>query len=118
VHDGLAITIMIVSLAVGAWCFVAAARDRWIDVTHLVGLALIEGLLLVQAALALAAIGSGHRPGEYATFLGYLVTSVLMLPAAVGLCLMEKTRWGAVIAGAAAVVAAVVTLRLQQVWAT
>ena len=117
-HDGLAITIMIVSLAVGAWCFVAAARDRWIDVTHLVGLALIEGLLLVQAALALAAIGGGHRPGEYATFLGYLVTSVLMLPAAVGLGLMEKTRWGSVIAGAAAVVAAVVTLRLQQVWAT
>jgi len=118
VHDGLAITIIIVSLAVGGWCFVAVARDRWIDVTHLVGLALIEGLLLVQAALALASIGGGHRPGEYATFLGYLVTSVLMLPAAVGLGLMEKTRWGSVIAGAAAVVAAVVTLRLQQVWAT
>jgi hypothetical protein len=118
VHNGLAITIMIVSLAVGAWCFVAVAGDRWIDVTHLVGLALIEGLLLVQAALALAAIGGGHRPGEYTTFLGYLVTSVLMLPAAVGLALMEKTRWGSVIAGSAAVVAAVLCLRLGQVWAT
>jgi hypothetical protein len=118
VHDALAISIIIVSLAVGAWCFVAVARDRWIDVTHLVGLALIEGLMLVQAALALAAIGGGHRPGEYVTFLGYLVTSVLMLPAAVGLGLLEKTRWGSVIAGSAAVVAAVLTVRLQQVWAT
>ena len=117
-HDALAVTIIIVSLAVGAWCFVAAARDRWIDVTHLVGLALIEGLLLVQAALALAAIGGGHRPGEYVTFVGYLVTSVLMLPAAVGLALLEKTRWGSVIAGSASVVAAVLTIRLQQVWAT
>src|SRR5262245_36845037 len=69
VHSGLALTIMIASLAMGVWCFVAAARDRWIDVTHLVGLGLIEGGLLVQAALALVAIGGGHRPGEYATFL-------------------------------------------------
>lgn len=117
-HDALTITIVIVSLAVGAWCFVAVARDRWIDVSHLVGLALIEGLLLAQAALALVAIGAGHRPGEYATFLGYLVTSVLMLPAAVGLALLEKTRWGSVVSGSAAVVAAILALRLQQVWAT
>jgi hypothetical protein len=119
VHDGLAIAIIIGSLVVGAWCFVAVARDRWIDVTHLVGLAIVEGGLLVQAALALAAVGSGsHRPGEYATFLGYLATSVLFLPAAVGLCVMERTRWGSIIAGSAAVVTAVLTLRLQQVWTT
>jgi hypothetical protein len=119
VHDGLAIAIIIGSLAVGAWCFVAVVRDRWLDVTHLIGLAVVEGGLLVQAALALAAMGSGaHRPGEYATFLGYLATSVLFLPAAVGLGLLERTRWGSVIAGSAAVVAAVLTLRLLQVWAT
>ncbi len=117
-HDGLAIAIMIGALAVGAWCFVAVARDRWIDVSHLVGLSAVEGALLVQAALALAAIGGGHRPGEYATFLGYLATSVLTLPAVVALCLMERTRWGSVIAGSGSLVAAVLTLRLQQVWAT
>ena len=118
-HDWLAIAIIIGSLVVGAWCFVAVARDRWLDVTHLTGLAVVEGGLLIQAALALAAMGSGaHRPGEYATFLGYLATSVLFLPAAVGLGLLERTRWGSVIAGSAAVVAAVLTLRLLQVWAT
>jgi hypothetical protein len=118
VHDGLAITIIVASLIVGGWCFVAVARDRWIDVTHLVGLAILEGGLLVQAALALSDIGAGQRPGEFVTFIGYLITSVLMLPAAVGLAVMERTRWGAVIAGTAAVVVAVLTVRMQQVWAT
>lgn len=117
-HDSLAISIMIGALIVGAWCFVAVARNRWIDVSHLVGLAVLEGALLVQAALALAAIGGGDRPGEYVTFLGYLATSVLTLPAGVALTFMERTRWGAVIAGSTALVAAVLTLRLQQVWAT
>jgi hypothetical protein len=118
VHDPLALAIEIGALIVGAWCFVAVARNRWIDVTHLVGLALVEGALLVQAALALAAIGSGQRPGEFVTFIGYLVTSILAVPAVVGLAVMERTRWGAVIAGAGAFVAAILTYRLQQVWAT
>jgi hypothetical protein len=118
VHDPLAIAIEIGALVVGVWCFVAVARNRWIDVTHLVGLALVEGALLVQAALALAAIGSGQRPGEFATFIGYLITSVIALPAVVGLAVMERTRYGAVISGAGALVAAILTLRLQQVWAT
>ncbi len=117
-HDRLAIGIIIASLIVGGWCFVAVARDRWIDVTHLVALAAVEAALLVQAALALTAIGGGQRPGEYVTFLGYLVTSVLVLPASILLCLMERTRWGSVISGSGAVVAAVLTLRLVQVWAT
>ncbi len=117
-HDPLAIGIVIISLLVAVWCFVAVSRDRWIDVTHLAGLAVVEGLLLVQAALALAAIGGGHRPGEFVTFLGYVATSVLTVPAAVLLSLMERTRWGSIIAGSAALIAAVLTVRLEQVWAT
>lgn len=117
-HDGLAIAITIGSLLVGGWCFVAVARNRWIDVSHLVALGVLEGAILVQAALALVAMGGGHRPGEYLTFLGYLITSVLTLPAAVALSVMERTRWGSTVAGAAALVAAVLTLRLLQVWAT
>ena len=53
---------------------------------------------------------------ELATFIGYLLTSVLFLPAALSLSFMERTRWGSVIAGSAALVVAVLTLRLQQVW--
>ena len=114
---GLAVTIMIASLLVAAWCFVAVTRDRWIDMTHLAGLVVVEVALLAQATVALVRIGGGDRPDEFATFVGYLATSVVVVPVAVVLSFMERTRWGSVIAGAGAVVVAVLTLRLQQVWA-
>jgi hypothetical protein len=116
VQNGLATVIMIASLLVGGWCFVAAARDRWIDVSHLVGLVLVELAVLVQTVLAAVALGRGDRPVEFATFVGYLVVTVLLLPAAVVLSFLERTRWGAVIAGGGAVVTAVLVLRLTQVW--
>ncbi len=115
-YQALAIAIMIMSLLVAAWCFVAAKRDRWIDWSHLIGLIVVEAAVLVQAIIAGIRIAEGERPQALATFLGYLVTSVIMLPLTVGLSFMERTRWGAVIAGAGAVVVVVLVLRLQQVW--
>jgi thiamine transporter ThiT len=61
-------------------------------------------------------MAGGDRPAELATFIGYLVTAALMLPLAVVLSFMERTRWGAVIAGVAALTVAVLVLRLQQTW--
>ncbi len=115
-YAGLAVSIMIASLLVAAWCFVAVVRDTWIDLTHLVGLVAVEVALLTQAVLAVVRIDGGDRPEEFATFVGYLVTSVVVLPLAAVLSFMERTRWGSVIAGAGAAVVAVLTLRLQQVW--
>ncbi|HEX6870792.1 MAG TPA: hypothetical protein VF163_06820 [Micromonosporaceae bacterium] len=115
-YSGLASAIIIVALLVGGWCFVAVARDRWLDRTHLAGLAVLELVLLVQAVAALIRIAGGERPEEFVTFLGYLATAVLLVPAAVLLAFMERTRWGSVIAGSACVVVAVLGLRLLQVW--
>jgi hypothetical protein len=53
---------------------------------------------------------------ELATFVGYLLTAVLFLPAAAALARMEPTKWGSVIMGAAALVVAVLSLRLLQTW--
>lgn len=114
--SGLAVAIIVASLLVGAWCFVTAARDRWIDLTHLVGLGLVSLALLVQAVVAVVRMGDAHLV-EVATFIGYLITSVIVLPLSAVLAYLEQTRWGSVIAGAGAVVAAVLTLRLEQVWA-
>jgi hypothetical protein len=116
VHDGPAYVTMIVSLLVAAWCFVAAARDSWIDRTHLAGIALVEVAVVVQVVMAVARIVGGERPYEFATFVGYLIVSVALLPVAVVLSYMEQTRWGSVIAGAGALVVAVLVLRLLQVW--
>lgn len=116
VYERLLTAIMIVALLIGAWCFVAAARDHWIGRPHLVGLIALEAAVVAQAVVVVVRLAGGERPEEYATFLGYLVTSVVFLPLAVGLSFMERTRWGAVIAGGGCVVVAVLALRLQQLW--
>jgi hypothetical protein len=116
VNNGLAVAIMVASLLVGGVCLAAAARDRWLDRWHLVGLAVVELGVLVQAVLAVVALVGGDRPAELLTFIGYLVVTTLFLPAAVGLSLLERTRWGSVIAGAGSIVVAVLMLRLLQTW--
>ena len=115
-NDGLAIAIMIFSLLLAAWCVAAMVRRRWLNLSHLVGLGVLEVALLTQAGLAIAGIAGGHRPTEFVTFIGYLVTSVLFVPLCVGLAALERTRWGSAIAAGGCVVATVLTLRLQQVW--
>jgi hypothetical protein len=116
VYQPLAIFIMVASLLVAAWCFVAARRDRWIDWSHLGGLIVVEAALIAQGVVAVVRIARGEHPAQFATFLGYLVTSLVMVPLVVVLSFMERTRWGSVIAGSGAVVVAVLVLRLQQVW--
>ena len=108
--------IIVAALLVGAWCFVAAARDAFLDRSHLVGLGVVAGLVLIQAVAAVVKLVSGQRPVELLTFVGYLATAVLTIPAGVSVAFMEKTRYGSMIAGGAAVVVAVLALRLWQVW--
>lgn len=115
-YQGLAIFIGVAALLVAAWCFVAARRNRWIDWSHLIGLIVVETAIIAQAIAAAVRIAGGERPQDFVTFLGYLITAVVMLPLTVTLSFMERTRWGSVIAGAGAVVVAVLVLRLQQVW--
>jgi hypothetical protein len=116
VYGPLALAIMLASLAVGAWCFVAVARDRYLDRSHWLALGLLEALVLVQTVVAVARLIAGDRPVELVTFIGYLLTTVLFVPAGAALARMEPTKWGSVIAGAAALVVAVLALRLQQTW--
>jgi hypothetical protein len=70
----------------------------------------------VQSLVAAARLIAGDHPVEFPTFLGYLLTTALFLPAGVSLARMEPTRWGSVIAGGAAITVAVLTLRSLQVW--
>ena len=115
-QNGLALGIIIASLLVGGACLYEAARDRFITLIHLGALALVELAVLVQAVLAIVAMVGGDVPQERLTFIGYLIVAVLFLPAAIGLALMERTRWGSLIVGGGAVVTAVLVLRLMQVW--
>jgi hypothetical protein len=82
------------------------------------GVVIGELLLVVQALLAVISYARGHRPGEPATNLGYLVVSVILLPLLAGRALgeAEPTRTEHVVVGLACGVAIVVVLRLHATW--
>lgn len=114
--DGLATTIIVAGLAVAGFGALTALLNRPPGLLHLVGLAATEVLLLVQAVVAMGRMFTGDRPEGMATFVGYLLTAVLVVPLAALLGSAERSRWGSMIIAVAGVVVAMMTLRLQQVW--
>ncbi|HEY7222658.1 MAG TPA: hypothetical protein VH561_03445 [Micromonosporaceae bacterium] len=112
----LAIAVMIGSVGLGAWCLTSGVRGRFLDQNQYTGLLVLSGVVLVQSLIAVGRLIAGAHPVEIATFIGYLLTTVLFLPAGLSLARMEPTRWGSVIAGGAALTVAVLTLRSVQVW--
>lgn len=113
---GLVVAVTVCSLVLAAGCLLTAARDRAPGLAHLVGAGVVEAVLLVQVVVAAVKLAGGERPGSTAIFVGYLVAAPLLLPAAAALAALERTRWGAVILGVAALVLPVLMLRLKQVW--
>jgi hypothetical protein len=117
VIDALAIGIITAALLLAAWSLVGVVRDRPPDRRQLAGAAVLELALLIQEAIATDRLVRGHRPDELATFIGYLVASLAILPLGVWLGLLERTRWGTAIIGFACLVIPVLVVRLQQLWA-
>jgi hypothetical protein len=103
-----------VSLLLAAVALVLAGLDRLPPKPHLQGLFVLQGLLLVQAVLALSRLGGWDGPtGE---LVGYLAVALLLVPGGMVLALEERSRWGTAVLGAACLVVAVVVWRLQVVW--
>jgi hypothetical protein len=112
----LEIAVIAVSLLFAAWSVFAVVRDRPPDRRQFAGLALVELLAVAVAAVAVARLVGGGRPGELFTFIGYLLTSVLLAPAAGVLARLEPTRWGSAILLAVFVTMPVLMIRMQQLW--
>jgi hypothetical protein len=108
--------VAVCALLSAGWCGIGAARGRGIGTAQVAGLALVELLVLVHVGYGIAGLARGHRPHEYATFVGYLIAFPLILPLGAVLARLEPTRWGSVIAAVACLVDAVLVLRLHQVW--
>lgn len=105
------------SLAYAVWTLWYVIRDRLPREKHVVGAGIVEVLLVIQAGVAIAVwiVDSGPEGGA-ATFVGYLLFTLLLLPSALFLALAEKSRWGTAILATAALIVPVLDLRLQQVW--
>lgn len=113
---GFSIAVALCSLAVAAWSFVLAARNRAPAKPLLVGLAVVESLLVVQVVIAVVLLIGGERPGSMVTFIAYLVGTLLVLPLGTVWALAERSRSATAVLGVACVTVPVLVLRMHQVW--
>lgn len=112
----LATALIAASLLVGLWAAVAAARGQRVSDAQLLVAGGVETALLAQLVLGLFLLWRGGTGVDGVTFVGYLLTSVLVLPVGVFWAVGERSRWGNGVLAFAGVVVAVLVLRLVQVW--
>lgn len=78
---------------------------------------LVELLLIVQLVMAIIAPLLGNvATGSSLEFWIYLVSAILIPPAAVMWGLIERNRWSTVILGVACLSIAVMVYRMSQIW--
>jgi vacuolar-type H+-ATPase subunit I/STV1 len=110
-------TVIVAGLVLAGYAGLMTARDRRMGVDLLIALGVLEVLLLVLVGLIVAKLAGGARPaGGLPTLIGYLI-AMPIVPVAAGLWgLLERTRWGPAVIAVAGLVAAVLMVRLHQIW--
>jgi hypothetical protein len=106
----------VVALLLAGLGALSTLTRRRTGLAHLATAAVLEGVLLVQAVVALVRLADGYRPEETATFLGYLAGVVLVPVAGVLWSRGEPSRWAGTVIGIAALVTAVMVWRLLRLW--
>jgi hypothetical protein len=114
--QGLAIGVLAAGLLLGAWTGIHAYRRRPTTDAQMVGAIVLEAALLVQTAIAIGKLVGGAELDESVTFVAYSIGILLPLPLGFYLARIERTRWGSLSLCFTAVVVAVMTLRLMQLW--
>ena len=114
--QGLAIGILSAGLLLGAWTGLQAWRRRPTTEAQMVGAIVVEAALLTQTVIAIVQLIGGEPLPEPITFVAYSLGILLPLPLGFYLARIERTRWGSLSLCFTAVVVAVMTLRLTQLW--
>lgn len=71
---------------------------------------------VVQAVIAVVLFIAGPRPDEPGTFLGYLLSSILIVPAAWLWARVEPGRWGNGVLCIGCLTLSVMVVRMDQLW--
>ena len=106
------------SLVAALVALVYVVLDRPVDDPLLGGLALLELGFLVQAVIGVVRLAGTERDVNGATFVGYLLATLVVLPIAALWSLTERSRSGTAVLVVGALTVAFVVVRLQQVWAS
>lgn len=106
-----------VAVLAGLLCLVLGLAGRRPSDLTLAATALVELLLIVQVVVSAIAPTVGNLPtGDGLEFWVYLVSAVLIPPAAVIWALVERDRWSTVVLGVACLAIAVMVYRMGQIW--
>ena len=112
-----AIAQVAVAAAAGILCVTLGLVGRRPSDLSVGALALVLVLLLAQVVVSIVAPFAGNPPtGSALEFWVYLVSAVLIPPAAVFWALIERSRWSTVVMGVAALSVAVMVWRMQVIW--
>lgn len=116
--DPLATAVIVAALMLAAGTALLAVLNRSAGRVVLGALAAVEVLVLAQTVAAVGLLVTGDRPaGSTVEFLGYHLATVLVLPAGLAWSLSDRSRWGTGVLTVACLSVAVMTVRMNQIWA-
>ena len=116
VNGAVPTTIIVAGLALAGYALLMTALNRRMGLVLLAALGVLEILLLVLVGMVVAKLAGGERPASTATLIGYLI-AMPFVPLVAGFWgAMERSRWGPAVIAVAGLVAAVLMVRLHQIW--
>ncbi|CAN7450361.1 MULTISPECIES: hypothetical protein [Pseudarthrobacter] len=109
--------ILVVGLLSTAVCLAAGILRKAPNDVTILSVAAVEVALLVYLVGSVIRVVAGEPiAGEAWEFWGYLVTAMLLPPAAVYWSILERTRWSNFVLAAVGVTALVMAARMNQIW--
>ena len=109
-------TIIVAGLALAGYALLMAALNRRMGISLIAALGVLEILLLVLIGIIVARLVTGGRPASLPTLIGYLI-AIPIVPVAAGFWgALERSRWGPAVIAVAGLVAAVLMVRLHEIW--
>jgi hypothetical protein len=114
--DAVPTAIIVAGLALAGYALLMTALNRRVGGVLLAALGVLEILLLVLVGIIVAKLAGGGRPASLPTLIGYLIAMPLV-PLVAGLWgAVERSRWGPAVIAVAGLVAAVLMVRLHEIW--
>jgi len=106
-----------VAVAAALTCLVVSLTGRQPNDLTLAAVALVEVLLFAQLVVAIIAPAAGNAPtGNVVEFWVYLISALIIPPAAVAWALVDRQRWSTLILAVACSAVAVMVFRMSQIW--
>ena len=108
---------IVVAVLAGLLCLVLGLAGRTPADLTMGSLVLVEVLLVIQLVIAIIAPFAGNPPtGDLVEYYIYLISALLIPPAAIVWGLVDRSRWSTVVLGIAALAIAVMVYRMQEIW--